>query len=203
MEEMFSDIGTIEGLIEIRLSEREAKVCKVLLGMKEITASGILKFTDVYRRKVHEVLNALTQAGFSKEWSSESAGGRLHSAVDPKIALRGLVANCSGSGERFGERGFVEILRGSGEVLELYSSPGNSVNLERLDQSKGSYVMSQEERDLGAEGDECIIKSRKKMNVVRKALEIKDFGDNFLSIASECLSLLKDNSVTSREDEVV
>lgn len=201
MAEIFSDIDIIEGLIKMGLSEREAKVYKVLLGVKEITASGIPKFTDVPRTKVYEALNSLARIGFCKERSSESAGGRLYSAVDPKIALGGLMAEAKehfsqinstyeslstmmqsiyeNSSDRLGEYDFVEVLKGRGEILDRYSTLRNSAKLEILELSKGPYVMSQEERDLEAQENERIIKSGVKMNVIYEAREIEDFGDNF------------------------
>ena len=201
MEERFEETNIIESLIKMGLSERAAKVYKVLLGVKEITPSAIPKFADVPRTKVYEVLNSLTRIGFCKERLPEHGGAKLYSAVDPKIALGGLIAEAkehftqinntykvlsttlqsidNRSTDRLEEYDFVEILKGRGEILDRYMTLRNSAKLEILELSIGPYVMTQEERDLEAEENERIIKSGVKMNVIYEAHEIEGSGDNF------------------------
>lgn len=196
-----NEIDIIQSLIEMGLSEREAKVYRVLIGVSSITASAIPKFTDIPRTKVYEALNTLEQKGFCKEQLSEGANGKLYSAVDPKIALGGLLSQAKKrftylsetydvlsetmysiyerSSDRLGDYEFVEILKGRGEILDRYMNLRNSAKVEILEMSKGPYVMTQEERDFEAAENERIIKSGVEMYVIYEACEIEDFGDNY------------------------
>lgn len=195
------EIDVIQSLIEMGLSEREAKVYRVLIGVSSITASAIPKFTDVPRTKVYEALNTLEQKGFCKEQNSENPNGKLYSAVDPKIALGGLMSQAKKrfnsltetydvlsktmhsiyekSSNRLGDYEFVRILKGRGEILDCYENLRNNAKLEILEMSKGPYVMTQEERDLEAAENERIVNSGVEMNVIYESSEIEDFGDNY------------------------
>lgn len=174
----------IQDLMEVGLSEREAKVYRVLLGVSEITASAIPRFTDVPRTKVYEALSSLIRKGLCKEVplsGNEQNGqnGQTFAAVDPKIMLEGLMyeekkrmahlesisANLSNvlsdiysnSASRLKDYDFVEILRGRQEIVHRYLYLRKNAEIEILEFCKGDYTMSEEEANEEANENEKLI----------------------------------------------
>lgn len=202
---MEKDTDIISHLIDIGLSEREAKVYKVLLGISEITAAAIPKFTDVPRTKVYEVLNSLIKKGFCKETSyistSSQTGGQTYCAVDPKIALTGWMQikerqleelkrsnekliNISStmyehSAWRLKDYDFIEILKGRQEVTHRYTELRNNVTSQILEFTKGAYAMSMEEMNREADNNLRLIESGVQMRVIYEAQEIAGWDNPY------------------------
>lgn len=196
---MIEDTDIIPYLIEIGLSEREAKVYKVLLGISEITAAAIPKFTDVPRTKVYEVLDSLIKKGFCKEPSITSNGqngGQTYCAVDPKIALKGwleekedqmaelrrvndqLISATSKlyslSAWRLKDYDFIEILRGRQEIKHRYTELRGNETTTIREFTKGAYAMSEEEIDIEADLNQKLIEAGVDIKVI---YEFKQFSE--------------------------
>ena len=157
-------------LMKVGLTEREAKVYQVLVGVEALTAGAIPKFTEIPRTKVYEILNSLIRKGFCKEGDS-SSDGQTYCAVHPKIALGNfaraeedrlndmksisehiselLTPIFDNSSWRLKDYDFVEILRGRQEIITRYSELRNSTTTELLEFTKGPLAMSNE--DIKAE----------------------------------------------------
>ena len=187
---------TISSLIEMGLTEREAKVYRVLLGVSEITAAAIPKFTDIPRTKVYEVLNSLVRKGFCKEVPSEGNGGngQTFAAVSPAIALEGLMSieksrmkrleQLNGtltkellhlfenSTNRLQDYNFIEILRGRTEIIRRYTQMRNSCKSEILELSPGDFTMNEKEAAEEAEYNQTLLKKGVKIKVIYEKREI-------------------------------
>ncbi len=201
---MRKETDIVSHLVEIGLSEREAKVYKVLLGISEITAAAIPKFTDVPRTKVYEVLNSLIKKGFCKEASYPSAGqsgGQTYCAVDPKIALSGwmqikenqleelkkanekLIAISSAvyehSAWRLKDYDFIEVLKGRQEITHRYTELRSGVTSQILEFTKGSYAMSEEEMNREADNNLRLVEAGVQLRVIYEAKELTDFNNPY------------------------
>ena len=77
----------IRHLVNIGLTENEAKVYFCLLRKNQFTASEISKCANVNRSKIYSVLNNLTKKGFCIEQLGKV---RKFEAIDPEIALAKL-----------------------------------------------------------------------------------------------------------------
>ncbi len=190
------DIDIIQNLMDMGLSEREAKVYRVLLGVSEITASAIPKFTNVPRTKVYEALNSLMRKGFCKEVTPACNGqnGQTFAAIDPNIALEGLMyiekkkmekleainTQLSGilsniynnSTLRLKDYDFIEVLRGKQEIIHRYIDLRQNAKIEILELSKGDYTMSEEEANQEADENEQLINQGTKIKVIYESDEI-------------------------------
>lgn len=201
---MEKDTDIISHLIDIGLSEREAKVYKVLLGISNITAAAIPKFTDIPRTKVYEVLNSLIKKGFCKESSlisSNQAGGQTYCAVDPKIALSGWMqikerqldelrkaneklidlssAMYEHSAWRLKDYDFIEILKGRQEATHRYTELRNNVTSQILEFTKGGYAMSIEEMNREADNNLKLIEAGVQIRVIYEAQEIAGWNNPY------------------------
>ena len=193
---------TIANLIEMGLTEREAKVYRVLLGVSEITAAGIPKFTDIPRTKVYEALSSLVRKGFCKEVpSSEGShqGVQTFAAVSPEIALEGLMTiekarmkhleelnvtltkellgMFNNSTARLQDYNFIEILRGRQEIIRRYTQIRNNSKKEILELSPGDYTMTEDEANAEADINETLIQDGVAIKVIYEKKEILS-GDN-------------------------
>jgi HTH-type transcriptional regulator, sugar sensing transcriptional regulator len=74
-------------LVNIGLTENEAKVYFCLLKKNQFTASEISQCANVNRSKIYSVLNSLTKKGFCTEQLGKV---RKFEGIDPKIALEKL-----------------------------------------------------------------------------------------------------------------
>lgn len=194
---MAKETDIVSLLMDVGLSEREAKVYKVLLGVSEITAAAIPKFTDVPRTKVYEVLNSLIKKGFCKEpnvTSNGQNGGQMYCAVDPKIALAGwmqikdarleelkktnekLIGLASvvyeHSAWRLKDYDFIEVLKGRQEITHRYTELRNNVTSQLLEFTKGCYAMSEEEINREANDNLKLIQAGVQVRVI---YEIEEF----------------------------
>ena len=80
-------MDNINELMELGLSESEAKVYYHLLKKKHFTASEIATVTKIARTQVYDILSAL----ISKNMCNEILGSvRKYSAIHPDIALKGF-----------------------------------------------------------------------------------------------------------------
>lgn len=196
MEGLFQEGDVIECLIKMGLSEREAKVYKVLLGVEEITASAVAKFTDVPRTKVYEALNSLIRKGFCKEapLAVSKQSGQTFMAVHPEIALEGLMhlerqriealEHIQGalsrqltdiyakSSLRLSGYDFVETLKGRQEIIHRYNTLRSSAKLEILELSTGNYTMTDEEANEEADANEELIKNGVSIKTIYEQEEI-------------------------------
>lgn len=184
-------------LMKVGLTEREAKVYQVLVGVETLTAGAIPKFTDIPRTKVYEVLDSLIRKGFCKEGDS-SSDGQTYCAIHPKIALGNLARAeeerlndmkrvnehisqlltpvFDNSSWRLKNYDFVEILRGRQEMISKYTDLRNSTKNELLEFTKGPLAMS--DNDIKAESvlaKEMIQKGVK----VRTIYEIEESNHSF------------------------
>lgn len=190
------DIDIIQNLMDMGLSEREAKVYRVLLGVSEITASAIPKFIDVPRTKVYEAINSLIRKGFCKETTSIANGqhGQTFAAINPEIALEGLMhlekkrikrleaingqlidvlsGIYNNSTLRLRDYDFIETLKGRQEIIRRYISLRQNAKIEILELSKGNYSMSEEEANEEADENEQLIRSGVKIKVIYESCEI-------------------------------
>ena len=193
---------TIAQLIEMGLTEREAKVYRVLLGVSEITAAAIPKFTDIPRTKVYEALSSLVRKGFCKEVpSSEGSGqnGQTFAAVSPEVALEGLMtiekkrmqhleelnatltrellSMYNNSTSRLQDYNFIEILRGRHEIIRRYTQMRNESKTEILELSPGDFTMTTEEANSEADANELLIRKGVSIKVIYERKEILS-GEN-------------------------
>ncbi len=201
---MDQDLDIVNSLIDMGLSEREAKVYRVLLGIEEITAAAIPKFTDVPRTKVYEVLTSLQKKGFCKENYSSVHGGSVaqtYSAMEPKLALEALMRPerqrlkeledlssrlgdqmqllYSDSATRLTDYEFIEVLKGGEEIIQMYNSLRESARGEILEMSKGDYAMPDEEAFKEADANAELIARGVQISVIYEKSEIELSGDNY------------------------
>lgn len=197
-------LDIVNSLIELGLSEREAKVYRVLLGIEEITAAAIPKFTDVPRTKVYEVLTSLQKKGFCRENFSSGqsgSGAQTYSAMEPKLALEALMrperqrlneleelSNKLGermqslytnSSTRLSEYEFIEVLKGGEEIIQVYNHLRKNAKGEILEMSKGDYAMPDEEAFKEADANSELIASGVNISVIYEQSEIEQSGDNY------------------------
>ena len=187
---------TISNLTDIGLTEREAKVYRVLLGVSEITAAAIPKFTDIPRTKVYEVLGTLIRKGFCKEVPSSDStqNAQTFAAVSPKVAIEGIMAaekarmrrleelNVSLTRElleiyeqsttRLRDYDFIEIIRGRQEIVRRYTQIRNACKEEILELSPGDFAMTKEEVNAEADENEKLIASGVEIRVIYERSEI-------------------------------
>lgn len=194
------DFSITLSLMQMGLSEREAKVYRVLLGVSEITAAAIPKFTDVPRTKVYEVLNSLIKKGFCKEHLNANTS-QTYSAIDPEIALNGIMKLEQERQKRLKEINiqlvktlnelyqnktyrlrdydFVEVLKGRQEIIHRYTEL-RSIAKEKIKEfTKGQYVMSTEEMEKEADENLKLIKSGVQIKVIYETQEIIQEGDDY------------------------
>lgn len=199
---MDENLDVVNSLIDMGLSEREAKVYRVLLGIEEITAAAIPKFTDVPRTKVYEVLTSLQKKGFCREnYSTVQRVAQTYSATEPKLALEALMrperqrlkeledlstrlgdqmqSLYSDSATRLTDYEFIEVLKGSEEIIQMYNSLRESAKGEILEMSKGDYAMPDEEAFKEADANAELIAKGVKISVIYEKSEIERFGDNY------------------------
>lgn len=195
-----SNINIVQDLMKMGLSEREAKVYRVLIGVDEITASGIPKFTDIPRTKVYEVLTSLIKKGFCREVESTS-GSQTYTAVDPRIALEGVMRVeeeritglrtlndtlggilfdlYSNSALRLKDYDFVQILRGRQEIVNTYIAYRKSAEIEILELSTGSYAMQDAEAKAEAEDNVRLLSKGMDIRVIYQTNEIGHDGNDY------------------------
>ncbi len=75
----------INCLLELRMSEREAKVYLALLNKRRATASVLQKTSGVPQNKIYDTLNSLTRKGHFSE--RQEGRLRIFEIVDPKVSL--------------------------------------------------------------------------------------------------------------------
>ncbi|MBC8525960.1 MAG: TrmB family transcriptional regulator [Candidatus Cloacimonetes bacterium] len=147
----------INDLINIGLTESEAKVYFYLLKKKNFTATEISKLSNVSRRKVYEVLARLVQKGLCTETLGRV---RKYSAVNPKHAIgnlfkefekkRKIFSNLSESllplylseKENTDPLDYIQVLRERSRIIEKVESLERSAKEEVLSFDKGPYVMN-------------------------------------------------------------
>ncbi len=194
---------TIAKLIEIGLTEREAKVYRVLLNVTDITAAAIPKFTDIPRTKVYEAITSLVRKGFCKE--VPSAGGLQNSqtfaAISPDIAISGmmnleksrmrhlealssdltqeLLQVYTRSTDRLQDYDFIEILRGRQEIVARYSKHRKEAREEILELSPEGFAMTEEEANEEADQNEELIKRGVQIKVIYEAHEIRSGANTY------------------------
>ncbi|WP_297129340.1 TrmB family transcriptional regulator [uncultured Porphyromonas sp.] len=196
---MSKNTDIVSSLISLGLSEREAKVYRVLLGIEEITASAIPKFADVPRTKVYEVLTSLQKKGFCRE---NTDGNILtYSAVDPKLALESLMRPererlrgmeelsstlkeemgelYNNSATRLGDYEFIEILKGHAEIVHRYNDLRSNARDEIIEMSKGDYFISDEEAIHEADANAKLIDRGVRLQVLYERSEIEQCGNNY------------------------
>ncbi len=197
----YDNLNVIYSLMNMGLSERESKVYNVLLGVNEITAAAIPKFTDVPRTKVYEALASLIRKGFCKESTSCNPGGQTYKAVDPQIALEGLVREeedrvrslrqmherVTGAlnkmyrsrTARLEDYDFVEVVRGRQEQVHKYTTLRSNVRKEILEFSKGDYTMPEDEANIEADENAHLIAGGAEIKVIYESAEIDSYGDSY------------------------
>jgi len=105
----------IKQLINIGLTENEAKVYCCLLKKQQFTASEISQLADVNRSKIYSVLNNLTKNGLCIEKLGKV---RKFEAVDPKIAFEKIKEE---------QRKKIDKLNGLSEILSpIYKNHKNN-----------------------------------------------------------------------------
>lgn len=208
-----SDIDIVESLIQMGLSEREAKVYRVLLGIEEITASAIPKFADIPRTKVYEVLTSLEKKGFCRENTqlSTGSGPQTFSAVSPKLALEALMRPerervkrleeisqqlgeemqplYNNSATRLGDYEFIQILKGREEIIQAYNTFRRNAKGEILEMSKGDYAMSDEEASEEADANARLISNGVTLSAIYEREEIEKYGDSYFHRTNHELGL--------------
>ena len=73
------------------LTQREAHIYLALLQKKEFYASEISSIAPIGRTKIYELIPRLVSLGFCNE--VQKNGKKVYSAVEPKVALKNLLAN--------------------------------------------------------------------------------------------------------------
>lgn len=207
-----NDIDIVESLIQMGLSEREAKVYRVLLGIEEITASAIPKFADIPRTKVYEVLTSLEKKGFCRENTQLGGSGpQTFSAVSPKLALEALMRPerervkrleeiseqlreemqplYNNSATRLGDYEFIQILKGREEIIQAYNTFRRNATGEILEMSKGDYAMSDEEASEEADANARLISNGVTLSAIYERKEIEKEGDSYFHRTNHKLGL--------------
>jgi Predicted transcriptional regulators len=185
----------IESLISLGLTEREAKVYMVLLGLKGMTASALPKFANIPRTKIYEVLISLGNKGFCKELD-HSSKKKVYAAVNPRIALNGIIEReeerlysmrvknqqlitflsniYDNNAARLSNYDFIEVLKGKHEIAEKYMELRSGVKTELVEFTKGPYAMNN--ADINAEVNETrqLINRGVKMQVLYEAEAIEE-----------------------------
>lgn len=189
------DNEKIKSLINLGLTEREAKAYLALLGSKGLTASALPRFVNVPRTKIYEVLISLGNKGFCKEQNGNSKK-KIYLATDPRKALNGILDReeerlCelrlknqqlltslseiyNNSTDRLANYDFIEVIKGRSDIAERYTELRNDVKSELLEFTKGPYAMTNSDIEKEAENTKQLINRGVKMQVLYESTAIED-----------------------------
>jgi sugar-specific transcriptional regulator TrmB len=81
-----TNLKLLQSLIDIGLSEREAKTYLALLSKGSATASELQKISGIPRSKIYEVIDGLLRNGYCTE--KRSGRNRTYEIIDPDVTLK-------------------------------------------------------------------------------------------------------------------
>jgi len=102
----------VESLINLGISEREAKVYLALLKKKNATISDLQKLSGIRQNRIYEIISNLLRQGFCTE--RREGQKRTYEAVDPQVTLNSPIQTL--------EECLKQSLRVKEELHALYSS---------------------------------------------------------------------------------
>jgi sugar-specific transcriptional regulator TrmB len=135
-------------LVELGMSEREAKVYQALLNKRNATISELQKSSGVPQCKMYEIMGRLVHQGYCRE--RKVGRSRTFDVVDPRNALffhlpkRLLIEDLStlfASSDRVTEPlDYIETLRGNDNIHRRYCQLVKGVSEELLGFGRGPYA---------------------------------------------------------------
>ena len=156
----------LKSFIEIGLTEREAKVYMALLSGKMFTVLELQEAVNIPRTKIYEVLNKLVSRNICIE--RKLGRNKLYEAVEPKVALEGIVELYKKDIERkeslvnqisevftpiyqsskliVNPLEFIDVMKEKEQIHKRYTSCVRSTKREMLTFNKGPYACDNSER---------------------------------------------------------
>ncbi len=160
-------------LIEIGLTEREAKVYLTMLTRRMFTAVELQKAVSIPRTKIYEVLHKLVNRGICKE--KNLGRNKIYEAVEPKLAMeqiyktyqsdlnrkKELIDNVSevftpifqNSKSIINPLEFIDVMKEKAQIHKRYTACVRNTKREMLTLNKGPYACDNNER-LNEQEDE-------------------------------------------------
>ncbi|TKJ41222.1 hypothetical protein CEE37_06035 [candidate division LCP-89 bacterium B3_LCP] len=151
-----------ERLIELGLSEREAKVYQALLNKRNATIAELQKSSGVPQCKMYEIVRRLVHQGYCQE--RKEGRKRTFDVIDPQSALafhipklenrldnaHALISDLSSQfaqSESVAEPlDYIEVIRGNDTIHKRYCQLVNSTSSELLGFGRGPYACDTEDK---------------------------------------------------------
>lgn len=160
----------LKKLLELDLTEREAKIYMALLSKKAFTISELQQTANVPRNKIYEVLNKMIDRGICIE--HDIGNIRYYEAVEPKTAFSRMLERYENNFRKDVENkkeiiknlveiftpvfeenkeivdplDFIEVLKDKNQIQKKYVQALNDTNYEILTFNKGPYVCDNTDR---------------------------------------------------------
>ncbi len=199
----------VTGLIDLGMSEREAKVYLALLNKRYSTAAELQKISGVPQSKVYEIIDSLVHQGYFLERkvgrkrtfevidpqitlasSFERLQQRLEKSFNLKDKLKTLYANGETVAEPFE---YIEVLRGNESIHHRYCQLVANTNQELLGFGRSPYACDTEEKSTEQDSEEEGV--LKRGGIARWVYEIKLPQDEWIL---KDLKLLQDKGAEIR-----
>jgi sugar-specific transcriptional regulator TrmB len=157
-----NNLKLLQSLVDIGLSEREAKVYLALLGKRRASASELQRISGIPRSKVYEVINGLAQRGYCIERKSgrnrtfevinpsvtlDPAFNKLEERLKDSLNLRGKLINLYKSAEKIPEPvNYIEVLHGNDSIHHRYCQLVRNTHTELLGFGRKPYACDTSEK---------------------------------------------------------
>ena len=184
----------LQSLIDIGLSEREAKTYLALLSRNSASATELQKISGVPRSKIYEVLDGLLRRGYCTEKRSgrnrtyeiinpnvtlDPAFKNLHERLSDSYKLRKQLFDIYSESEKSAEPlDHIELLRGNDSIHHRYCQLVRNTQKELLGFGRGPYACDTSEKS--EEQDKESIGIVKRGGIVRWIFELDIPGDNWI-----------------------
>ena len=165
-----------ERLIDLGLSEREAKVYQALLNKREATIADLQKSSGIPQCKMYEIVRRLAHQGYCRE--RKVGRKRTFDVVDPKIALaphlprmenrldnarnliNELTVRFANSDKVTEPLDYIEILRGNDSIHHRYCQLVHDTREELLGFGRGPYACDTPDKSNEQDDEEAAIVER-------------------------------------------
>lgn len=185
----------LSSLIEIGLTEREAKVYITLLGGRMFTALELQKAVNIPRTKIYEVLHKLVGRGVCIE--KTLGRNKIYEAIEPKLAMERIYSTYQNNLERkrklidhvsevftpifensksiVNPLEFIDVMKEKTQIHKRYTSCVRNTKREMLTFNKGPYACDNSDR-LGEQEDEEF-KLHKRGGVTKDIYELNELKE--------------------------
>lgn len=189
-----NQIHLIDCLIDVGLSEREAKVFLALLNKRNATAGELQRLSGIPQSKVYEIIDSLVRQGYFLE--RKIGRKRTFEMIDPKVTLsaafkklqtrlrnsykqkqrlESLFEHSEQTTEPFE---YIEILRGNEVIHQRYCQLVHDTTEELLGFGRGPYACDTSEKS--AEQDRAEMGVLERGGVMRWVYELKLPEDSWI-----------------------